>query len=144
MHKEAFYPILALAIMVAAAVVAYHFLEGWGWLTSAFFAVATITTIGYGEVLPQTLYGKIFTIGFMLAGVSTGFYALIQLSQYSRVVFERRFENIFQGVDSRLDAIRYFHARNISSLQSARKRHNVSFEQGKYEKVNVREKKKKR
>ncbi len=103
MRREIAYPLLALAILLLVAIVAYHFLEGWDWLTSTLYATATVTTIGYNAVSPESFYGKIFTIFFMVGGVATGFYALVQLAQFSRSTFEGRFERIFQslgGVDS--------------------------------------------
>ncbi len=81
MRREIAYPLLALAILLLVAIVAYHFLEGWDWLTSTLYATATVTTIGYNAVSPESFYGKIFTIFFMVGGVATGFYALVQLAQ---------------------------------------------------------------
>ncbi|MEM2963399.1 MAG: potassium channel family protein [Candidatus Anstonellales archaeon] len=99
MREDVVYPLLALVIMVVIAIMAYHFLEGWDFLTSSLYATATVTTIGYSEVSPKTLYGKVFTIVFMIGGVATGFYALIRLSHFSKETFEKRFRKIAEKLE---------------------------------------------
>jgi len=49
--------------------VIYHFVEGWRWLDSLYFSVITLTTVGYGDLSPQTDFGKIFTIIYILTGI---------------------------------------------------------------------------
>ena len=36
--------------------------------TALYWAVSTVTTVGYGDVVPVTTYGKILAIGLMIAG----------------------------------------------------------------------------
>ncbi|MCB9421126.1 MAG: two pore domain potassium channel family protein [Ardenticatenaceae bacterium] len=48
----------------------YHVREGWSWLDSFYFTVVTLTTVGYGDLSPQTALGKIFTMIYILAGLS--------------------------------------------------------------------------
>ncbi len=47
----------------------YHQWEGWSWLDSLYFSVVTLTTVGYGDLAPQTSIGKIFTIVYIILGL---------------------------------------------------------------------------
>ncbi len=47
----------------------YCWAEGWSWLDSIFFSVITISTVGYGDLVPQTAIGKIFTVGLIFCGI---------------------------------------------------------------------------
>jgi len=47
----------------------YKYLEGWSWVDAVYFSVITITTIGYGDVAPQTDAGKMFTIFYIIIGL---------------------------------------------------------------------------
>ena len=47
----------------------YHWWEGWSWLDSLYFSVVTLTTVGYGDLSPQTAVGKIFTMVYIILGL---------------------------------------------------------------------------
>jgi voltage-gated potassium channel len=53
---------------------AYHYIEGWNLLNSFYFVVATITTIGYGDFVPSTSIGKVFTMFYSFFGVGIALY----------------------------------------------------------------------
>lgn len=65
-----------LLVIVAFGTVAYHLIEGWGWVTSFYFSVCTITTVGYGDLYPTTDFSRFFTAIYALAGVGVAFTAL--------------------------------------------------------------------
>lgn len=47
----------------------YSFIEGWAFIDAVYFSTVTIATIGYGDFSPQTVIGKIFTIGYIVVGI---------------------------------------------------------------------------
>lgn len=47
----------------------YHKVEGWRWLDSFYFSSMSLTTVGYGDLTPQTDIGKIFTVFYIFSGV---------------------------------------------------------------------------
>lgn len=59
---------IALALILVATVF-YWLVEGWSLLDAAYFSVVTIATVGYGDFAPQTTIGKIFTMGYIFAGI---------------------------------------------------------------------------
>lgn len=63
---------LRLGLTLAAITVAtvfYRAVEGWAWIDAAFFATVTISTVGYGDLVPVTVAGKIFTMGYIVVGI---------------------------------------------------------------------------
>ena len=60
--------ISTFSILISGTIV-YHFTEGWRWLDSFYFSVITLATVGYGDFSPQTDFGKIFTIFYILTGM---------------------------------------------------------------------------
>ena len=76
--------ISSLSIVLAGTVV-YHFVEGWRWLDSFYFSVITLATVGYGDFSPQTDFGKIFTIFYILSGIGIIFGFINAFYQHSAV-----------------------------------------------------------
>ena len=71
---------IALALILAATVF-YWLVEGWSLLDAAYFSVVTIATVGYGDLTPKTAIGKIFTIGYIFAGIGIFVAAVTALAQ---------------------------------------------------------------
>ena len=50
--------------------VAYRAMEGWTLFETIYFLMVTATTVGYGDFVPVTLSGKLFTIIYSVVGIS--------------------------------------------------------------------------
>ncbi|MCM2561176.1 potassium channel family protein [Lutimaribacter sp. EGI FJ00015] len=69
--------IAALVGVIATGTVFFHFVEGWGWIDAYFFTVVTLSTVGYGSLVPATPLGKIAATVLIFAGLGI-FAAAIQ------------------------------------------------------------------
>ena len=74
-HRGVIAFIVFITVILAGGVI-YSKLEGWNFLDSIYFSAVTITTLGYGDLVPKTNAGKIFTILFSISGIAIGLYIL--------------------------------------------------------------------
>lgn len=83
------YQLLTIIALTALGIgtIFYHFVEGWKWLDSLYFSVVTLATVGYGDYVPKTNLGKVFTIFYILTGI--GIIATFAHSLLTRVAKRR-------------------------------------------------------
>jgi voltage-gated potassium channel len=60
--------VLVLSLLIAGTVF-YTLVEGWSVLDAVYFCAMSLATVGYGDVVPSTDAGKIFTVVYVLAGI---------------------------------------------------------------------------
>ncbi len=70
-----------LAVIISIDVIGYMLIEGVRLLDALFMTFISITTVGYGEVFPLTVAGRLFTIWVILSGLSTFFYIVGTLAE---------------------------------------------------------------
>lgn len=71
-------------ILMLSGMVFYHNIEGLRWLDALYFSFCTLTTIGYGDIVPKTDIGKIFTMIYALGGIGLFFAFINTFSELSR------------------------------------------------------------
>ncbi|HET6892888.1 MAG TPA: potassium channel family protein, partial [Pyrinomonadaceae bacterium] len=75
------YAVLAVLVATALGTLGFHLIEGWSILDSLYAATQTVTTVGYGDVVPATRKGRLFATILMLVGVGVVLYALTSTVQ---------------------------------------------------------------
>jgi voltage-gated potassium channel len=60
--------VLVLSLLIAGTVF-YTLVEGWSIVDAVYFCAMSLATVGYGDVVPDTDVGKIFTVVYVLAGI---------------------------------------------------------------------------
>lgn len=55
--------------LILLATLLFQWIEGWSFIDAAFFAVTTISTVGYGNLVPATIVGKIVTMIYIILGL---------------------------------------------------------------------------
>ena len=94
--------LMAVLLAIALGTLTFHVLEGWSILDSLYVTAQTVTTVGFGDIAPRTVPGRIFATVFMMVGVGIVLYALTSTVQ--------------SIVHSELFA-RYGHTRKMSKLR---------------------------
>ncbi|OTO73022.1 MULTISPECIES: potassium channel family protein [unclassified Enterococcus] len=60
---------LAVLFILSIGTIFYHNIEGMTYLDALYFSVMTLATVGYGDLSPQTAFGKLFSILYVFVGV---------------------------------------------------------------------------
>ncbi|MFQ6079108.1 MAG: potassium channel family protein [Thermodesulfobacteriota bacterium] len=69
-------PIIILASILVMGGIGFHLIEGIDIATSFYWTISTVTTVGYGDVVPQTEVGRVFASVLMVVGIGAILYAL--------------------------------------------------------------------
>jgi uncharacterized protein YneF (UPF0154 family) len=82
LHKKFIIAIAIFLILLLGGTFVYSCVEGWNFIDSLYFIIVTVTTIGYGDLFPQTNTGKIFTMFFSFFGIGMALYFFTLFGKY--------------------------------------------------------------
>jgi voltage-gated potassium channel len=63
------YALGALAFSIVLGTTGFRLIEGWSLADSLYATVQTLTTVGYGDITPQSTAGRLFAVLIMVIGV---------------------------------------------------------------------------
>jgi len=67
--SSVFTAVSSILFLIAAGTFMFRQLESWSWAESFYFSVATLTTVGYGDIHPTTDFSRVVTGLYILIGV---------------------------------------------------------------------------
>lgn len=106
LHRSGLFPLLfPFLLLILIGTVVYSILEEWTLFDSLYATIITITTVGYGDLSPQSQSGRVFAIFFTLVAIGLAGYAIssaaailfeTQQQNHEKRKFERRMNEISQ------------------------------------------------
>ncbi len=75
-------PFLVLQAIILVGILGYMFIEHASFIDSLFMTTISITTVGYGEIIPLSLAGKWFTIFLLITSWGTFAFAITRITQF--------------------------------------------------------------
>jgi len=81
------------AVILAGGTLFYRSAEDWSFLDALYFSVVTLTTIGFGDLVPTTDGAKLFTIIYSLLGVGVVASFVASLAIFTRNEWPARHSN---------------------------------------------------
>jgi len=93
-----------LLFLVALGTVSFHFLEGLDFFDSLYLTVTVLSTVGFGDIVPKTVLGKVVYMGLVLTGVGVFGYAVSSIASLmaERSIFKLARGFFFLGGEGRL------------------------------------------
>ncbi len=82
-REKIIYSVSLAVVMIIIGAFFYNLQEGWNWVDSVYFAVSTLTTVGFGDLHPTHPISRLFMIFYMLIGIPIMFYTITMLGIYS-------------------------------------------------------------
>ncbi len=84
--------LLSMIAILASGTVFFRYVEGWGWIDAYFFTVVTVSTVGYGNIVPATNLGKIGATLFIFFGLGVFALFIHQFTYFNMLRRERQAE----------------------------------------------------
>ena len=75
------YALYAVLAAIALGTLGFKLLEGWSLSDSLYVTIQTLTTVGYGDLTPLTVAGRVFASLYMFIGVGAVLYVLTSTVQ---------------------------------------------------------------
>ncbi len=83
LFKNKIYLALTLLVFtIGVGIFGYRFIANFSWIDAVYMTVITVTTVGFGEVIPLTAEAKIFTVILILCSVVIVGFAISVISEY--------------------------------------------------------------
>lgn len=95
--------IFLMVFILLVGVLGYKTISGYSWIDATYMTVITMTTVGFGEVVPLDQQSKIFTIFLILASVLIMGYALSIITEYilsKNNVEELKYKKMQKNIDN--------------------------------------------
>ncbi|NCO62303.1 MAG: potassium channel protein [Flavobacteriales bacterium] len=81
-RKKVYTAILLLLLVLTFGIVGFKVISNYSWIDALYMTVITISTVGFGEVVPLNDPSKIFTIFLILISIVVVGYALSIITEY--------------------------------------------------------------
>jgi voltage-gated potassium channel len=104
--KELSVPIIAILLIFIVGFFGYIYIEGFSPFDSFYMLVITLFTIGYGDVVPVTQAGRLFTVFVVLSGFTIGLYSIGKISAFfvegelSTLLKKRKMNNALEAMSN--------------------------------------------
>ncbi len=87
--------VVLLFSLLIGGTIFYRQAQGWAILDSLYFCVMTISTIGYGDLVPTTPFSKLFTIAYAILGIGlfaslVGKLVALRMDRHNKRIENRR------------------------------------------------------
>ncbi|MDP5158722.1 MAG: potassium channel protein [Flaviramulus sp.] len=97
--------LILLVIILFIGVTGYKIISGYSWVDALYMTVITMTTVGYGEVIPLDDKSKVFTIFLILASVVIVGYALSIITEY--IISKNNIEELkYKKMQKKIDSLK--------------------------------------
>ncbi len=74
--------LLVLAVVISTGIAGYMIIEKWSFIDSAYMTIITLSSVGFSEVYPLSIAGKVFTIFLILGGLGALFYGISLITKF--------------------------------------------------------------
>ena len=82
--------VVLTAVLLGIGTAFYRVAEGWSVIDALYFSVVTLTTIGYGDLVPTGDAAKLFTITYSLVGIGVLASFVASMAVFARADREER------------------------------------------------------
>lgn len=82
LHRRVAHVVLLLVAVLLFGSVGYVLMEGWSFLDALYMTVITVASVGFGEVHPLSIPGRVFTMVLIGVGLGTAAYAFSTVTAF--------------------------------------------------------------
>lgn len=94
MKKKSIFVLIGSFFLLLTGTIGFHYLENLSFIDSLYLTSSTITTVGYGDIHPESTWGKLFSVVIMFGGIGIVIYTLTFIVNF---IVDGELKNVYGG-----------------------------------------------